>query len=168
MDVTRGSRGARSEQIPSGPSIFVALLRIFVGVYFLRVGLPKLLDLPGFSQEMGAFLENFATTPYKWYGDLLRTVAIPNAHAFAWMVAVGEVAVGALLVLGLLTGLASLIGGGMTLNYFFATSHLGPSNEGVTLYATIVFIVLIGTQAGRTWGLDVLLARAAPRMKLLW
>lgn len=132
---------------------WLAALRIFVGIFFLNAGIPKL--TPAFFRGMEGMLNAFAggNLPM-WYRAFLLNTAVPNAKLFAALVAIGEVAVGACLVLGLFTGLASLFGAIMTINYYLVTASAGPASQGLNLYATFVFIILLATHAGRTWGLD--------------
>lgn len=52
-----------------------------------------------------------------WYASFLQTVVVPNAGLFATLVALGELAVGIALLLGLLTGIAAFFGVLMNANY---------------------------------------------------
>ena len=136
---------------------WLAALRIFAGGFFLNAGIAKL--TPGFFAGMEETLKGFAGNAPAWYGDFLLNTAVPNAKVFAALVSIGEVAVGACLLLGLFTGFASLMGAVMTANYYLATASIGPASEGINLYATVVFLILLATHAGRTWGIDYFLAR---------
>jgi len=136
---------------------WLAVLRIFAGLFFLNAGIPKLNS--EFVGGMAATLKGFADGSWEWYRDFLLNTALPHATSLGYLVSLGEVAIGAALLLGLFTGLASIAGASMTINYYLATSHMGPASEGINLYATVVFIILLATQAGRVWGLDYYLAR---------
>lgn len=135
----------------------LAVMRIFAGLFFFKAGLPKLGG--DFYGGMGETLRKFASdNPHHWYQNFLYDTAIPNAKLFAVLVSTGEVGVGLMLVLGLGTVVACVLGTIMTVNYYFATAWMGPSNAGINLYATAVFLLLLVTQAGKTWGLDAYLS----------
>lgn len=55
-----------------------------------------------------------------WYATFLKTVVLPNAATFAYVVTFGEVLVGMALILGFLTGIAALFGVFMNMNYLLA------------------------------------------------
>lgn len=55
-----------------------------------------------------------------WYSSFLNSVVLPNASGFATLVALGELAVGVGLLVGLLTGIAAFFGVLMNANYVLA------------------------------------------------
>ncbi|MFK7603611.1 DoxX family membrane protein [Deinococcus sp. SM5_A1] len=55
-----------------------------------------------------------------WYAWFLQHVALPNAAAFSYLVAYGEVLVGVALIVGLFTGIAAFFGGVMNASYLVA------------------------------------------------
>src|SRR2546426_7978468 len=94
-------------------------LRVFLGVTFIYAGVQKLGDPgflhPGAPTYIGTQLRGFAHgTPG---GFLLRTFAIPHAELAGVVVALVEIAVGLLVLAGLLTRLAAA--GGLRLNLLF-------------------------------------------------
>jgi uncharacterized membrane protein YphA (DoxX/SURF4 family) len=117
----------------------LVLLRIYLGVIFLLAAWPKV---------RGDF------TP------------LPNASVFAALVGWGELFVGITLVLGLFTRFSATLALVLTLNHMFANGawFWSPSSNNAA-FAVISLALLIGA-AGRTFGLDALLARRWPRSPL--
>jgi len=143
----------------------LVLLRLYMGMVFLVAAVPKL-DRD-FSPQLVEFLENVGLKQghpfYRWF---LETVVLPNAHLFGRLIPWGELLVGTLLILGLLTRLtaagALLILG----NYMLAKGAWiwAPSSNDAA-FAVIAVALLIGA-AGRTLGVDSVLARRWPRSPL--
>jgi uncharacterized membrane protein YphA (DoxX/SURF4 family) len=99
------------------------VLSLFLGVFFLFMGLDKLAWLfdPGLlTKQLSEWL---ATGPAakRWY---LQTVALPGAPIFARLVLIGELATAAALLTGFQTRLAALAGLFMVLNFHFAMGVL--------------------------------------------
>jgi thiosulfate dehydrogenase (quinone) large subunit len=154
---------------------WIAILRIGVGLWFLKSLFTKVawsllggvLPIPGPSPRWAAFLperlaEYAAGNPIGWYAGFLQHVAIPNIHAFAWLTALGESAVGLALTLGIATRWAALGGAFLMANYFLASFWMGPSQQGFHLLLFLCMAAFMGAGAGRFWGLDALwIARRA-------
>lgn len=142
---------------------WLAVLRIFVGLFFLHVGIPKLLN-PTFYQMMEGMLKEWTGKGGPaWYTAFLLNVVMPNSGLFATLVAVGETAVGLLMLVGFLTRVSGAIGAFMTINYYLATVASKSPSAMLNIYATVVFIVLVATCAGRVWGIDYWLAKKRSR-----
>ena len=92
------------------------------------------------------------------YRDFLVNVMIPNWTLFGWMTLVTETFIGATLILGLFTRLGSLVAIGMALN--ITVGILSVPHEWVWTYAMLVAlpVLFLLTGAGRSVGLDSLLA----------
>ena len=141
----------------------VAALRVFLGAAFLYAGLEKLV----------------ASTPFSAAGFLTKGTAgalpdsvkgaIVNPSHDVWValgtnaglvnvvnvaVVAGEVAIGAFLIVGLLTRLAGALGAVMMLLFTIAAWNFanGPFNETVVYAAVAVF--LVAANAGIFYGLD--------------
>jgi uncharacterized membrane protein YphA (DoxX/SURF4 family) len=140
----------------------LVLLRVYLGVVFLIAGLPKLQG--DFTTGLTAFLEQRAMEQsHPFYRGFLQEVVLPNTQLFATLVTWGEILVGVLLVLGLLTRLSATVALLLTLNYMFAKGAwpwMPSSNDAA--FAAISLALVIGA-AGRTLGLDSMLARRWPR-----
>jgi len=155
----------------SHPGRWLAVLRILVGLYFVKALWTKL-DLvflggvvpwlavePRWIEAMPQIVtRQAADNPVLWYRAFLLDTVLPNSELFADLVAWGEVLVGLGLTLGLFTGLAALGGFWLSLNYGLASQHLSPASFGFHYLLLSVMAVLFLARAGRAWGLDAWLA----------
>jgi uncharacterized membrane protein YphA (DoxX/SURF4 family) len=103
----------------------------------------------------------YATSWPFWRAFLESTVA-PHAAAFAWLIAVGEIAVGIALVLGLWTRAAAVGGALLMLVVLLCQSYPGPKasweewiTSGLaTRFALLALLGIAAADSGRVWGLD--------------
>ena len=163
----------------SHPAKWLAVLRIVVGLYFVKslvtkmsvVMLGGILPVPMVS---GRWLEvmpkivarQASENPILFYKQFLETTVLPNSSMFAQMTAWGETAVGIGLTLGLLTGVASIVGLVLVVNYGLATQWMSPGQQGFHLVLFFLMVAFFFARAGRTWGIDAKLARWKPRSLL--
>ena len=149
------------------PQYWIVLLRVVVGVWFLKAVWTKLalgllwgiIPYPVVSPRFLGFhakrvAEFAAGNPVEWYKQFLEGTVLPNAKLFATLQTYGEVAVGLALVLGLLTGLSALIGLFLSLNYGLATQWMTFGQQGFHVLLVTSMLILLGARAGRVWGLD--------------
>jgi thiosulfate dehydrogenase (quinone) large subunit len=140
----------------------LVLLRVYLGAVFLISAVPKLRG--DFTAGLTAFLEQRAMEQsHPFYRQFLQEVVLPNTQLFAALVTWGELLVGVLLILGLMTRLSATVALLLTLNYMFAKGAWPwtPSSNDAA-FAAISLALVIGA-AGRTLGLDSMLARRWPR-----
>lgn len=117
----------------TGPAAWMWLVvRVYLGWQWLSAGYGKAIG-GWFGPNAGAAISGFfkgslaktagehpdVQAGYAWF---LTHVALPNAHTFSYLIPVGEMAVGAALILGLFTGLAAFFGATMNFNFMFAGS----------------------------------------------
>ena len=105
------------------------ILRVWLGTVWLQAGWGKLFGDKASAwvgSEAGVAVTGFlkgalerGTAP-EWYADFIREVALPNPTLFSYLVAYGEVLVGLMLIIGLATNFAALMGIVMNLAYLFA------------------------------------------------
>jgi len=153
---------------------FFALLRFFLGFSFLKAGWGKYLsgylDPSPASVPLAGVLNFWLTgaspMPAGWYREFIEGIVLPNVHLFGILVCLGELTAGALLLTGLCTRLAGLLGAFLALNFFFASGHLGPSHALVNQTFVAASLLLMLAAAGRAWGLDWFLHRAMPKSPL--
>ena len=136
---------------PTSPALALLPLRVFLGATFVYAGIQKLSDAgflhPGAPTYIGTQLRGFAHgTPG---GFLLRALAIPHPALAGVGVAVTEIAVGLLVLVGLGTRVAALVGLGLNLVLFLTNSwHASPyflGSDIVFVFAWLPF-VLAGTE----------------------
>lgn len=115
---------------------FWTIARVYLGYEWLHAGWDKV-----FGSESAAWMKSgvavkgfssFAATQltkgdhpavaYGWYKSFLNWVANGQYHWIAKVVAVGEVAIGLALILGLFTGIAAVAGVMLNFSYMFAGS----------------------------------------------
>jgi thiosulfate dehydrogenase [quinone] large subunit len=139
---TKGVRALRAK-----PQMALLPLRIFLGVTFVYAGIQKLSD-PGFlhpaaATYIGTQLHGFANgTPGAF---LLNTFAIPHPELAGIGVALLEILVGLLVLVGLFTRAAAAVGLGLNLVLFLTASwktspyFLGP--DIVFVFAWLPFVL---------------------------
>ncbi len=162
------------------PDRWLVLLRIVVGVWFLKAVWTKLtlsflwgvIPYPAVSSRFLNFhpkrvAEFAAGNPVGWYKEFLEATVLPNTKLFATLQAYGEACVGIGLVLGLLTGLSAVVGLFLALNYGLATQWMSFSQQGLHLLLVTSMVIFLGSRAGRTWGFDRVLLRATRESRLL-
>jgi uncharacterized membrane protein YphA (DoxX/SURF4 family) len=163
------------------PQIWLAVLRIVVGAWFLKAVWTKLtvqfawgiIPYPAVSQRFIAFqpkrVAEFAHgNPVDWYTQFLDGTVLPHAQLFAHLQAYGEVAVGLTLLLGFGIGLTALIGLFLALNYGLATQWMSFGQQGFHVLLITSMIMFLGARAGRVWGLDGLILRQVSPSSRRW
>ncbi|MFQ5817872.1 MAG: DoxX family protein [Terriglobia bacterium] len=148
------------------PRTLLVVLRVYLGVLFLRSALPKVQAGSEWAGRMAAFLERVLPRSYEFYRGFLEATVLPNKELVAFLVSWGEVLVGAALLLGVVTRLAALMGIVMTGNYLLAkgVSWLAASSHDA-LFILMLLVVLLGA-AGRAYGVDYFLAKRWPQWPL--
>lgn len=136
------------------------VLRIYVGYEWFSAGWAKLSNPVWFGDKAGVALTGFlngalAKTAGEhpdvqgWYAGFLQNIVMPNAVLWSRFVVIGELLVGAALILGLFTGIAAFFGGFMNVNYLMA----GTVSTNPMLFVVATWLVLAWKTAG--WlGLD--------------
>ena len=155
----------------SRAGLFWLPIRLFVGFAWLESGWGKLTD-PEWSQggaALRAYWERAAAIPeqgrppitYEWYRDFINTL-LAGGHEtwFAWAVALGEIAIGAGLILGILTGVAPFFGALMNMSFLLA----GSASTNPVLFTLAVGLMLAWKVAGY-YGVDRYLL---PRLGTPW
>jgi thiosulfate dehydrogenase [quinone] large subunit len=141
--------------------LFWLPIRVFVGVAFLDAGLHKLSD-PGWTQGGAALLaywQRAAAIPeaparpaitYDWYRDFINFLI--NGHHetwFAWVITLGELAVGVGLIFGILTGIAAFFGAFMNMSFLLA----GSASTNPVMFTFAIGLMLAWKVAGY-YGVD--------------
>jgi len=148
-----------------GFSLFLALLRIATGISLFASGLQKL-SWFGDPSVLQQRLTGWAAQPAN--GAVASYLDFVSRHPglFARLVPLGELGLGALLILGLLTPLAALVAFVMVLNFQFASSQmfsLAYIRGTSPLAYALIYPVLSFGRAGTALGLDGILAKGMRR-----
>jgi uncharacterized membrane protein YphA (DoxX/SURF4 family) len=138
---------------------YIAVLRIYVGYYMLTQGIRKFQrDFPKgdwIGRQIG---DVGALDLYPWYKRFLLDYVVPYPELFGYLVTVGEIAVGACLLLGLLTRFSALVGLFMLINYYLGP---GMARGGAVIAQQQTFIIALAifvlSNPGRTLGVDGLI-----------
>ena len=143
--------------------VYLLPLRLFCGWVLLNTGLGKLsggwLEGPQLQNSVAGWLRD--GKPYSFYAPFLRSVVLPHAHLFAYLVSFGELLVGAALLAGLFTRWAAVGGLLLVVSFFLARGdNLGANN---TAPFVIMMLTIALTGPGRALGLDAALRGRMPR-----
>lgn len=144
--------------IPKWP---IALLRVYMGYFFLSAGLGKLFG--GFLSKpilLGIVNGYVKEGRIPFFQSFLTDVVIPNVAIFNYLVVFGEALLGISLILGLFLRLSTLLGIFMNLNFYFACPKQAQNlNKTFIIIETVLFLLA----AGRVYGLDALLKKRYPK-----
>lgn len=137
--------------------LWLALLRAGTGVWFLKSVFHK--TYPDFiTHGMADYLgDQIEGHPLGWYRAFIRTIVLPRARAWAYLVVVGEFLAGGALVLGLLTPVAAVAGILMNMGYLLLTYHRSHAEQGQNYLMILGQVVTLLSGAGMHYGLDGLL-----------
>jgi thiosulfate dehydrogenase [quinone] large subunit len=163
------------------PQIWLAVLRIVVGAWFLKAVwtkltvafawgvVPYLAVSPRYLGFQPKRIAEFANgNPVTWYKQFLEDTVLPHARLFAHLQSYGEAVVGLALLLGFCIGLTALIGLLLTLNYGLATQWMSFGQQGFHVLLITSMIIFLGARAGRVWGLDGLILRKVSPNSRRW
>jgi thiosulfate dehydrogenase [quinone] large subunit len=144
----------------SRAGLFWLPIRLFVGFAWLEAGWHKFVD-PEWTQGGAAQRANWeraAAIPeqgrppitFEWYRDFIN-VLLNGGHEtwFAWVVTLGELAIGVALLVGALTGVAAFFGALMNMSFLLA----GSASTNPVLFTLAVGLMLAWRVAGY-YGLD--------------
>jgi thiosulfate dehydrogenase [quinone] large subunit len=155
----------------SRAGLFWLPIRLFVGFEWIEAGWHKLTG-PGWidgGSALAGFWTKAVTVPpggksaitYDWYRDFINML-LQGGHEkwFAWVVTLGELAVGIGLVLGALTGVAAFFGAFMNMSFLLA----GSASSNPIMFTLAVGLMLAWKVAGY-YGVDRYLL---PRLGTPW
>ncbi len=138
----------------------VALLRLYLGIAFLSAASNKIFSWwASWPQSMSHFLTSKLNETYGFYRPVLTGLVLPHIGFFAPTIAVSEVAVGLSLLLGAGTRFGAALGLVLITNYMLAFGEI-PWQPGEDQAFLIGLVVVLITNPGRAFGIDLWLARA--------
>jgi uncharacterized membrane protein YphA (DoxX/SURF4 family) len=137
------------------PVALTLLLRLVPGYLFLTAGIEKVqggwLSGGGLKTTLSSWVSS--GVPYDWYRSFLADTVIPNEVTFAYLIVIGEIAVGSLLLIGFFVRPASLIGIFLCLNYLCAKGSALVGFNVESLFLVILTTALL-VNPGRALGVD--------------
>jgi thiosulfate dehydrogenase (quinone) large subunit len=149
----------------------LAIARVWLGYQWLTSGWGKLSNpawmqtgtaIRGFWMRAAGMLpDSQPLIRYSWYKSFIEGLVNGNHHTwFAPFIVIGEVMVGAALILGSFTVFAALMGGLMNLNFMLA----GTVSSNPVMYTFALVLFFAGTSLSGYYGLDTVLM---PRVRKL-
>jgi len=141
--------------------LFWLPIRIFLGFEFAVAGWHKLTSATGWTDGGAALLgywQNAVKVPaqgsapitFDWYRAFLQFLIDHHAQGwFAWLIVLGELAVGVALLLGILVGVAAFFGIVMNMSYLLA----GSTSVNPIMFALAIGLIL-GWKVAGYYGLD--------------
>ena len=135
---------------------YVALLRIYIGYYFLQQGIRKYQRNFAQGDWIGRQIGDVANLDlYPWYKSFLTTYVVPHHELFGYAVTAGEILAGACLLLGLFTRFGAAVGLLLVINYYLGPGMAGGGALMAQQQTFIVcLLVLVLANPGRAIGLD--------------
>ncbi len=131
----------------------IALMRIFLGYYFLSSALIRLSGNFLTQPKLAAMIMD--NLPQRnlpgWYANFLQYVVVPDWRIFAYFITYCEFIIGICFLIGLFVRPASLLGILLTLNFIYIG---GPNLTVLEQTYLALFVVMFWVGAGRCFGLD--------------
>ncbi|MBU3181203.1 DoxX family membrane protein [Clostridium psychrophilum] len=129
-------------------------LRIWLGYQWISAGLEKFTGggwigstagtaITGFLKGSLAKASGAHPAVQSWYADFIKTIALPNATAFSYLITFGEILTGISLILGALTVVGLIAGALMNLNYMLA----GTTSTNPNMYTVAFILLFVGANA---------------------
>jgi thiosulfate dehydrogenase [quinone] large subunit len=131
----------------------IALLRIYLGYYFLDSALERVNGVFLKQPRLAAIIvESLPQSDLPtWYANLLQHVVVPNWQFFAYFVTYCEFVLGICFLVGFLVRPTALLGILLMLNYIYAGREIATAVQQMFL---ALFIVMFWVGAGRCFGFD--------------
>lgn len=150
-----------------GQARLAAAVRIVTGAIFVAEGYGKLTGdfvRGGFARSAS----EMAHQAWSFWRAFLESVVVPRAGVFGWIFALGELAVGIGLLLGLFSRVAAAGGAVQMFTILLGQSYVpGESWEKwitaglTTKFALLLLVLLLAADAGGVWALDSRLKKSA-------
>ena len=147
---------------------WLAIFRIYTGVFWLIHAVPKFTDAASFlppSGFMPMMIQKSIGSSSGFYHDFLATTVMPNISVFAQLVRAGELLVGISLVLGLLSRIGGLGGVFLAANYMLAKGAFSAVDGygGLDFVAIVLSLVNVVLPTDARWSFDTALFRRRRR-----
>ncbi len=131
----------------------VAMMRIYIGYYFLNSGLARsqgeFLNQPRLA---AVIMESLPQSDLpNWYANLLQNFVVQHWQFFAYFITYCEFIVAISFLIGFLVRPISLLGIFLMINYIYAGHDIA---TGVQQIFLVLFIIMFWIGAGRCLGVD--------------
>ena len=137
-------------------NVIVPLIRVVVGLLWLENAGWKVPTT--FAGSFRRFTESAVShevfAPYAFF---VKNVALKNFSAFGWMTLLTETMIGALLIFGIFTRFASLLGVGASTAIALSVLHVEHEWPWSYYLMVVAHLALFALDAGRTGGIDAVL-----------
>ena len=141
---------------------YIVVFRIYVGYYLCTQGYRKFSRGFPKSDWIERQLDIANVNLFSWYKVFLQQYVAPHRELFGYLVTIGEITVGACLLIGLLTRVNAIVGLFMLINYYLG---VGMARGGALVAQQQTFILLLVifllANPGRTLAVDALLFRGS-------
>ena len=161
--------GREETAIPRWPLV---IPRIYVGMVFLAAGIGQLTASADWTaagqswpQALHVQLTTWLPQSAAWYRPFMTHILLPRTDVIAPVVGWIHLAIGIALIAGTWTRLVAAIAAVLLLNYAAAAGGALYGAADPSAYLALLIAVWLG-RAGRTWGVDAILARRQPEMVL--
>jgi uncharacterized membrane protein YphA (DoxX/SURF4 family) len=134
------------------------LARVYLGVsfFFSDHGTRQ-------SGELAGFLKYAREHGYSWYKNFLSAAVIPHAATIGVLILIAEIYIAIALGIGLTSRLAACIAIFLLFNYLCAKGAL-PWGPGIDQSDIVLAIIILLSDAGRTFGIDRYLHKRFPKI----
>ncbi len=151
----------------------VVWLRIVTSLAWLESALygkdaklaPSFFDGSGLAERITTTFVHTAVSP--GIAELMRTVVLPNAHLFAVLLGIGDLAIGISLALGCFTKLGAAGEIVRAATNLLVAGGAGADTQGFNVLLILAGAIAIATCSGRRFGLDARLVARFPNARLL-
>lgn len=166
-------RSVRSPASVKHANAAVVWLRLVTSLAWLESALygkdaklaPSFFDGSGLAERVTTTFVHTAVSPA--IADLLRTVVAPNAHLFAVMLGIGDLAIGISLALGLFTKLGAAGEIVRAVTNLLVAGASGADTQGFNVLLILAGVIAIVTCSGRRFGIDAWLVSRYPSARAL-
>ncbi len=136
-----------------------ALVRILTGAIFAGMGFSKVTG--SFPHDFGKGVRDMLAQSWPFWASFLKSVVLPHAVAFGWVVAAGELAIGIGLLFGFLTRWAAGFGSLLMVAILLGQTWVPGAKWDQWIYAglptkfaLLLLLLIAAADAGRVWGFD--------------
>jgi thiosulfate dehydrogenase (quinone) large subunit len=153
----------------------MVLVRVLIGAVWLNGGVEKLLN-PGFPKQFAVSLQagGFVSQAPPFFQDFMKGYVVPNAEIVAQLMRAGELTLGIVLILGLLTNLAALGSIGLSAVILLSQGGVGlgtglgaPEFLTVNVIVALISVVILLSPDAKNLSVDSRLAERSPALSPL-